>query len=237
MKKALSIIFAAMLALGASAQNTHDIVVWHGTQSQTIQAVDSITFVESKVEPTYVDLGLSIKWGTCNIGAKNPEDFGNFYQWGDVATKESYDWDTYKYGTDRTNLEKYNVKDGKTVLDPEDDAAIVNLGEGWRMPTPAEIKELVDNCTWEWTTVNNVKGYKVTAKNDNSIFLPAAGVMFTKNPYYGGQYGYYLSNTLREGEESYVKMYAQGFSFQSDKYQTDDRIARNYGITVRPVHK
>ncbi len=237
MKKALSIIFAAMLALGASAQNTHDIVVWHGTQSQTIQAVDSITFVESKVEPTYVDLGLSIKWGTCNIGAKNPEDFGNFYQWGDVATKESYDWDTYKYGTDRTNLEKYNVKDGKTVLDPEHDAAIVNLGEGWRMPTPAEIKELVDNCTWEWTTVNNVKGYKVTAKNGNSIFLPAAGVMFTKNPYYGGQYGYYLSNTLREGEESYVKMYAQGFSFQSDKYQTDDRIARNYGITVRPVHK
>ena len=175
--------------------------------------------------------------GTCNIGAKNPEDFGNFYQWGDVATKESYDWDTYKYGTDRTNLEKYNVKDGKTVLDPEDDAAIVNLGEGWRMPTPVEIKELVDNCTWEWTTVNNVKGYKVTAKNGNSIFLPAAGVMFTKNPYYGGQYGYYLSNTLREGEESYVKMYAQGFSFQSDKYQTDDRIARNYGITVRPVHK
>lgn len=237
MKKALSIIFAAMLALGASAQNTHDIVVWHGTQSQTIQAVDSITFVESKIELSYVDLGLSIKWGTCNIGAKNPEDFGNFYQWGDVATKESYDWDTYKYGTDRTNLEKYNVKDGKTVLDPEDDAAIVNLGEGWRMPTPAEIKELVDNCTWEWTTVNNVKGYKVTAKNGNSIFLPAAGVMFTKNPYYGGQYGYYLSNTLREGEESYVKMYAQGFSFQSDKYQTDDRIARNYGITVRPVHK
>ena len=237
MKKALSIIFAAMLALGASAQNTPDIVVWHGTQSQTIQAVDSITFVESKVEPTYVDLGLSVKWGTCNIGAKNPEDFGNFYQWGDVATKESYDWDTYKYGTDRTNLEKYNVKDGKTVLDPEDDAAIVNLGEGWRMPTPVEIKELVDNCTWEWTTVNNVKGYKVTAKNGNSIFLPAAGVMFTKNPYYGGQYGYYLSNTLREGEESYVKMYAQGFSFQSDKYQTDYRIARNYGITVRPVHK
>lgn len=237
MKKALSIIFAAMLALGASAQNTHDIVVWHGTQSQTIQAVDSITFVKSKVELTYVDLGLSVKWGTCNIGAKNPEDFGNFYQWGDVATKESYDWDTYKYGTDRTNLEKYNVKDGKTVLDPEDDAAIVNLGEGWRMPTPVEIKELVDNCTWEWTTVNNVKGYKVTAKNGNSIFLPAAGVMFTKNPYYGGQYGYYLSNTLREGEESYVKMYAQGFSFQSDKYQTDDRIARNYGITVRPVHK
>ena len=62
MKKALSIIFAAMLALGANAQNTHDIVVWHGTQSQTIQAVDSITFVESKVEPTYVDLGLSVKW-------------------------------------------------------------------------------------------------------------------------------------------------------------------------------
>ena len=183
MKKVLSIIFTAMLALGADAQNTHDIVIWHGTKSQTIQAVDSITFVKSKEKATYIDLGLSVKWGTCNIGAKNPEDFGNFYQWGDVETKESYDWNTYKHGTDRNNLEKYNVKDGKTTLDSEDDAAIVNLNEGWRMPTPEEIKELVNDCTWEWTTVNNVNGYKVTGKNGNSIFLPAAGVMFGKNSF------------------------------------------------------
>ena len=237
MKKVLSIIFTIMLALGASAQNTHDIIVWHGTKSETIQAVDSITFIKSEEKATYIDLGLSVKWGTCNIGAKNPEDFGNFYQWGDIKTKESYDWNTYKYGTDRNNLEKYNVKDGKTTLDSEDDAAIANMNEGWRMPTPAEIKELVEKCTWEWTTVNNVNGYKVTGKNGNSIFLPAAGVMFDKNPYYGGKYGYYLSNTLREGDEAYIKMYAQGFSFQSDKYQADDRIARNSGIPVRPVHK
>ena len=227
MKKVLSIIFTIMLALGASAQNTHDIIVWHGTKSETIQAVDSITFIKSEEKATYIDLGLSVKWGTCNIGAKNPEDFGNFYQWGDIKTKESYDWNTYKYGTDRNNLEKYNVKDGKTTLDSEDDAAIANMNEGWRMPTPAEIKELVEKCTWEWTTVNNVNGYKVTGKNGNSIFLPAAGVMFDKNPYYGGKYGYYLSNTLREGDEAYIKMYAQGFSFQSDKYQADDRISRN----------
>ena len=219
MKKVLSIIFTIMLALGASAQNTHDIIVWHGTKSETIQAVDSITFIKSEEKATYIDLGLSVKWGTCNIGAKNPEDFGNFYQWGDIKTKESYDWNTYKYGTDRNNLEKYNVKDGKTTLDSEDDAAIANMNEGWRMPTPAEIKELVEKCTWEWTTVNNVNGYKVTGKNGNSIFLPAAG------------------NTLREGDEAYIKMYAQGFSFQSDKYQADNRIARNYGIPVRPVHK
>ena len=237
MKKVLSIIFTIMLVLGASAQNTHDIIVWHGTKSETIQAVDSITFIKSEEKATYIDLGLSVKWGTCNIGAKNPEDFGNFYQWGDIKTKESYDWNTYKYGTDRNNLEKYNVKDGKTTLDSEDDAAIANMNEGWRMPTPAEIKELVEKCTWEWTTVNNVNGYKVTGKNGNSIFLPAAGVMFDKNPYYGGKYGYYLSNTLREGDEAYIKMYAQGFSFQSDKYQADDLIARNYGIPVRPVHK
>ena len=106
------------------------------------------------------------------------------------------------------------MKDGKTTLDSEDDAAIANMNEGWRMPTPAEIKELVEKCTWEWTTVNNVNGYKVTGKNGNSIFLPAAGVMFDKNSYYGGKYGYYLSNTLREGDEAYIKMYAQGFSFQ-----------------------
>ena len=130
MKKVLSIIFTIMLALGASAQNTHDIIVWHGTKSETIQAVDSITFIKSEEKATYIDLGLSVKWGTCNIGAKNPEDFGNFYQWGDIKTKESYDWNTYKYGTDRNNLEKYNVKDGKTTLDSEDDAAIANMNEG-----------------------------------------------------------------------------------------------------------
>lgn len=237
MKKILSFIFTAMLALGANAQNTHDIIVWHGTESQTIQAVDSITFVKATVNATYVDLGLSVKWGTCNIGAKNPEDFGNFYQWGDIETKEDYDWKTYKHGTDRNNFDKYGVKDGKTVLDPEDDAATANLGEGWRMPTPVEIKELVDDCTWEWTAINNVNGYKVTGKNGNSIFLPAAGVMFTTNPYYGGKFGYYLSNTLREGEQAYVKMYAQGLTFQSDKHQLDDRIGRNYGVPVRPVHK
>ena len=73
MKKVLSIIFTIMLALGASAQNTHDIIVWHGTKSETIQAVDSITFIKSEEKATYIDLGLSVKWGTCNIGAKNPE--------------------------------------------------------------------------------------------------------------------------------------------------------------------
>ena len=132
----------------------------------------------------YVDLGLpsGLKWATCNVGATAPEEYGDYFAWGETETKATYDLSNYKWcnGTYEsmtkycTNSE-YGIVDNKTTLELSDDAARVNWGGSWRMPTKAEQDELrnTDNCTWEWTTQNGVNGYKVTSKkNGNSIFLP-----------------------------------------------------------------
>ena len=137
----------------------------------------------------YVDLGLSVKWATCKIGAKSETDYGSYFAWGETAEKADYTWDTYKWGkyanSDKTDegMTKYNTKDGLTTLEAGDDPATVNWGSKWRTPTINECKELLDKtkCVWTWITKkdadgNDVNGYTVTSKiNGNSIFLPAAG--------------------------------------------------------------
>ena len=157
----------------------------------------------------YVDLGLpsGLKWATCNVGATTPEGYGDYFAWGETEPKATYDWSTYKYcnGTD-DSMTKYctdssfGTVDNKTVLELSDDAAYVNWGGSWRMPTKAEQDELMDtdNCTWEWTTQNEVNGYKVTSKiNGNSIFLPVAGYYRSSSDlYYVGSDGYYWSSSL-----------------------------------------
>ena len=130
----------------------------------------------------WVDLGLSVNWATCNVGASKPEQFGNYYAWGETETnKEKYVESTYKFGP-WDKLTKYNTRpgygivDNKTRLEKTDDVAYMKLGGNWRIPTNSEWTELREKCTWVWTTLNGVKGYKVTSKkNGNSIFLPAAG--------------------------------------------------------------
>ena len=133
----------------------------------------------------YVDLGLSVKWATCNVGATTSEEYGDYFAWGETEPKDYYDWYNYKYCNGAYNtitkycISSYNGKvDNKTTLELTDDVAHVNWGGKWRMPTTEEQDELksTSNCTWTWTTQNGVKGYKVTSKkNGNSIFLPAAG--------------------------------------------------------------
>ena len=132
----------------------------------------------------WVDLGLSVKWATCNVGASSPSDYGNYYAWGETSPKSDYSWSTLKYCSDTTgdSFTKYNTKskygtvDKKTRLDMSDDAARQNWGGKWRMPTDAEWTELREKCTWTWTTRGGHNGYKVTSKqNGNSIFLSAAG--------------------------------------------------------------
>lgn len=130
----------------------------------------------------YVDLGLSVKWATCNVGASSPEESGGYYAWGETEEKEIYDFSTYKWcdGSAET-MTKYctgnscGKVDNKVVLDPQDDVAYVKWGRRWRMPTVAEIAELHSKCSWEWVTLNGVKGYNVTGPNGNSIFIPAVG--------------------------------------------------------------
>jgi hypothetical protein len=132
-----------------------------------------------------VDLGLpsGTLWATCNVGANAPEEFGHQFAWGETAPKETYNWYTYKWCEDGL-LTKYcnNSSDGtvdnKIELDPEDDAAYVNWGPSWRMPTVEQLVELYSNCTQQWTELNGVKGILVTGPNGNSIFLPLGGALW-----------------------------------------------------------
>ena len=146
--------------------------------------------VNQTTEHDYVDLGLSVCWATCNIGASTPYEHGGLYAWGELDAKKSYNgWATYKWcnGTSRT-MTKYNnysdygyngFVDDIKVLDPVDDIASVMWGDGWRMPTRDEFNELINNCTWEWISIDDIEGYYVTSCvpgfTDRSIFIPASG--------------------------------------------------------------
>ena len=154
----------------------------------------------------YVDLGLpsGLLWATCNVGANAPEDYGDYFAWGETQPKDYYDWSQYCNGNYNT-LTKYcndaeygnnGFVDNLTVLFPEDDAATANWGDGWRMPTKAEWVELYNNTTVTWTTQNGVNGRLFTAANGNSLFLPAAGYRYLGSLLSAGSYGYYWSSSL-----------------------------------------
>ena len=186
----------------------------------------------------YVDLGLSVKWATCNVGATKPEEYGDYFAWGETQPKSTYDWSTYKYcNGSETTLSKYNnsssygTVDNKTTLDLSDDAARANWGGSWRMPTRAEQDELRNNCTWTWTTQNGVNGYKVTSKsNGKSIFLPAAGDRVGSSLDAAGAYACYWSSSLNSDTPNYayyLRFYSNIVDWRS--------YYRSYGRTVRPV--
>ena len=189
----------------------------------------------------YVDLGLSVMWATMNVGASKPEEYGDYFAWGETQPKSTYDWSTYKYCNGSiTTLTKYNTDrsygtvDNKTVLDKEDDAAAVNWGGAWRMPTKEEQDELRTECTWTWTTQNGVNGYLVTSNKsgytDKSIFLPAADYRGDSSLSLAGSGGYYRSSSLGPGRP-YSTYY---LLFYSDL--VDWAFALRYlGQSVRPV--
>ena len=190
----------------------------------------------------YVDLGLpsGTKWATCNVGASKPEEYGNYYAWGETTTKSTYNWSTYKWcNGSKTTLTKYNTSssygtvDNKTVLELADDAARANWGGAWRMPTDAEWTELRENCTWTWITKNGVNGYEVKSNiNGNSIFLPAAGDRNYGDLNHAGDYGNYWSSSL-EADYPYR---AWGVYFGSDNVGGGS-LSRYFGLSVRPVFK
>ena len=203
------------------------------------EQVSFTTLEEVSATPEYVDLGLSVKWADRNVGATKPEEYGDYFAWGETAPKEVYEWSTYKWcNGSETTLTKYNTVssrgtvDNKTTLELSDDAARVNWGGSWRMPTEAEQEELRANCTWTWTTQNGVNGYKVTSKsNGNSIFLPAAGYRNDSSLVSAGSYGYYWSSSLYTDTPSQ----AWGVVFFS-VYVVRYSSSRCYGQSVRPVY-
>ena len=188
----------------------------------------------------YVDLGLpsGLKWATCNVGATKPEEYGNYFAWGETTPKTSYSWSTYKWCNGSYNTmtkyctdSDYGTVDNKTVLDQEDDAAAVNMGDSWRMPTFEEQTELRTECTWTWTTLNGVNGYNVEGPNGNSIFLPAAGYRDSSDLYNGaGAIGHYWSSSLG----TYNSGYAYGLDFYSGNVDWYDG-SRYRGRSVRGV--
>ena len=188
----------------------------------------------------FVDLGLSVKWATCNVGASKPEEYGDYFAWGEVEPKNNYSLSTYKYCNGTNNsMTKYSAKndvnrgefyDNKIVLGPEDDAATVNWGGEWRMPTKEEQDELRNKCTWEWTTLNGVKGYAVIGINRNVIFLPAAGCFGEWSRLGTGVFGYYWSSSLytNSSDNAY---YLGSYSDKLYEYY----FYRYFGLPVRAV--
>ncbi len=209
----------------------------HVTQTTTIR----ITTTPPEYE--YVDLGLpsGLLWATCNVGASTPEGYGDYFAWGETAPKEMYLYETYYHCMgDENTLTKYcsnasygynGFTDNLTTLLPEDDAATVNWGNGWRMPTNEEWQELLDNTTNTWTTRNGVNGRLFTATNGNSLFLPAAGDRNWRYILSPGRYCRYWSKSLYTGSNHYV-----WFLFSGLEYDCAMTTAFRFdGMPVRPV--
>lgn len=261
-------------ALSASSSNTAVATTSVGVRAVTVKSKDiegnatiTVTCAETGkykeiskeviVTVTYlVDLGLSVKWAICNLGASKREEHGGYYQWAgkkDVTSTSinlywgncPYHSGSYRYSGwtkyVRKNQSSYwsgsGNPDNKMVLDPEDDVVYVNLGGKWRMPTIEEWSELKDNCTWTWTTQNGVEGYKVVSKKtgylDKWIFLPAAGYRSGYLLHGVGLSGRYWSSSLSDADEP---SFAWVLFFYSNDVDTTHYIyERYYGLSIRPV--
>ncbi|MBQ0061503.1 MAG: hypothetical protein KBT15_07010 [Bacteroidales bacterium] len=180
----------------------------------------------------WVDLGLSVKWATCNVGADKPEDYGGYYAWGETTTKSRYDWDNCFDCLDDCG-ESWSVYKigGKTKIEPNSghDTARQNWGGSWRMPTIKELEELNSKCIWKWTSKGGHNGYVVTGPNGKSIFLPAAGFRYSTLSGYMSEDGYYWSGTL-DSDNS-----ARTLTLCSDYHITINGSIRSSGHSIRPV--
>ena len=182
----------------------------------------------------WVDLGLSVKWATCNVGASTSTDYGHYFAWGETTTKTEYTEDnSLTYGLSYSELQSQGYIDGNGNLTPQYDAATANWGGNWRMPTDDEMQELIDNCTLTWTTQNGVKGYKVRSKvNSNYIFLPAASSRAGSSLTNAGSTGEYWSSTPDESDYNLAYFL---FYFGSDYHYLNHHGHRYFGKSVRPV--
>ncbi len=201
----------------------------------------------------YVDLGLSVKWATCNVGASQPEEYGGYYQWAglmdisDDSVQHGYNNCPYHCGSDEqkgwtkyvpSNNPSYwsgtGSPDNKTSLSLEDDIANVAWGGHWRTPTMDEWLELVDECSWEWTTIKETKGYKIYSQKwgytDKWIFLPEAGFKELRVSY-AGDSGYYWSSSINKDYPSH----AAYIRFEVFHIYTMFYFQRCNGLSVRPV--
>jgi hypothetical protein len=190
----------------------------------------------------YVDLGLpsGTLWATCNVGANSPEEYGDYFAWGETEPKTDYSWSTYKYCKgDRKSMTKYCIisdygtVDNKTELEPSDDAATMNWGSAWQMPSYEQLKELVNSSytSTTWITLNGIYVRQITSLiNGNSIYLPAAGYRDGTILSYAGSIVNYWSRSIctSENNSAYNLYFYDKYIFLEDDY-------RHFGLGVRPV--
>ncbi len=177
--------------------------------------------------PQAIDLGLpsGTLWADMNVGATSPEDYGDYFAWGEVEPKDTYTWTNYKWGTSNQTLTKYTPQDGLITLEPADDAAQVLWRGDWRMPSKEEMQELLDYCTWTETKCDNIYGYEIKSKsNGKSIFLPRGGYI-NENGEHKNAIGYYWSATVGT---------SGAYSIDSNPMKLEDRL-RYKGRNIRPV--
>ncbi len=223
--------------------------MYAGTTNSFVTMSEDIATGTAPSEVKPVDMGLpsGTKWANMNVGAKNEESAGTFYAWGetvgfnyDGSDGHIFSWASYKWcqgsrttQTKYCTISEYGTVDNKVSLDLTDDAAYINWGDNWRMPTTDEIQELTENTQMVWSTINGVVGYRfISNLNGNSIFLPAAGCRVSESHYEIGTDCYYWSSSLDENSpyaSSYLRFYV-GRVFVASLF-------RYYGMNIRPVQR
>lgn len=199
----------------------------------------------------YVDLGLTVKWATCNVGATLPHETGTLYAWGEVLPKEEYLLDNYKYWTNVGKFTKYctdssfGMVDNLTSLTREDDVVRIKMGGDWRMPTIKEINELCSLCTIRRDTLNNVPGISVTGPNGNKMFVPGgtywqkssfSNPIYNTRDYYGGFWSVNLCTLYEQGQfDAYAFYFSTNIKGGGVAKETYSTIRRFEGLACRGV--
>lgn len=223
MKRHLILFFISLLPLLAMSQG----VITRSVKKPQPQKQAGISKPTGSINGHgYVDLGLSVKWATCNVGASSPSEYGGYYAWGEITT--------YTENT-RTNYKTYMKDIDNIEGNPQYDVARAKWGGSWRLPTKAECEELRDKCTWKWSTQGGHKGCIVTSKiNGKSIFLPTAGERFDTQLNYVGMQGRYWSSTLNK-DENFVAYNLYFHNIPSEKKYDVSWSSLNTGFSIRPV--
>lgn len=245
MKNIILLMWVAILSVSLQAQQIMIVKMKDNTQNEfNVSSIRKVTFRSSleipgdstvrlscpdEHHPHPIDLGLpsGTKWACCNVDASLPEEYGGYYAWGETEEKLSYDWEKYRHYDVNTEQCVYI---GDDIAGTEYDVATVKWGAPWRLPSSELFQELMDNCTWEWTSLNDVNGYLFTASNGATVFLPAAGGCLYDEFLMDGRDGYYWASTLdpENGDQAYH------LSFRSPFVHLQYAI-RFLGLSVRPV--
>lgn len=248
------VVFALQVMVACGGDDDDDITNTQGTPNNNSSNDNSPSGVEA------VDLGLSVKWASFNVGSSTKEGFGDLFAWGELEPKSTYTEENYQYYNtgyfDKNGVKIdslfYEIIGNKTYVQigngsyptydiskTKYDVAHVKWGGKWRMPTYNEMKELKEKCIWKWASINSFNGYKITASNGNYIFLPAGGFGFSKGIGNRNKDGNYMSSTLVDNQSASSSSNLENWSFYGIDFKSSDvylgEHGRLWGFSVRPV--